>query len=148
MWVIPALCLLTSLLSQGIMMKMQPGMSQQQGCMKWMLYLMPLLTAWIAYTVPGAVGFYWTIQTTVSFVQSMLLRKFYSPALVSAKAEAQRVALREVEEARMKPLAVPLKIHAGPAPKQQKKEKASAQHPQKQKGKQKQSSDDYRGTKK
>ena len=48
----------------------------------------------------------------------------------------------------MKPLAVPLKIHAGPAPKQQKKEKASAQHPQKQKGKQKQSSDDYRGTKK
>ena len=148
MWVIPALCLLTSLLSQVIMMKMQPGMSQQQGCMKWMLYLMPLLTAWIAYTVPGAVGFYWTIQTTVSFVQSMLLRKFYSPALVSAKAEAQRVALREVEEARMKPLAVPLKIHAGPAPKQQKKEKASAQHPQKQKGKQKQSSDDYRGTKK
>lgn len=123
MWVIPALCLLTSLLSQVIMMKMQPGMSQQQGCMKWMLYLMPLLTAWIAYTVPGAVGFYWTIQTTVSFVQSMLLRKFYSPALVSAKAEAQRVALREVEEARMKPLAVPLKIHAGPAPKQQKKER-------------------------
>lgn len=75
--------------------------------MKWMLYLMPLLTAWIAYTVPGAVGFYWTIQTTVSFVQSMLLRKFYSPALVSAKAEAQRVALREVEEARMKPLPCP-----------------------------------------
>ena len=148
MWLIPALCLLTSLLSQVIMMKMQPGMSQQQGCMKWMLYLMPLLTAWIAYTVPGAVGFYWTIQTAVSFVQSLLLRKFCSPAIVSAKAEAQRVALREVEEARMKPLAVPLKIQAGPAPKLQKKEKAVTQQPQKQKGKQKQSSDDYRGTKK
>ena len=47
----------------------------------------------------------------------------------------------------MKPLAVPLKIQAGPAPKLQKKEKAVTQQPQKQKGKQKQSSDDYRGTK-
>ncbi len=148
MWLIPALCLLTSLLSQVIMMKMQPGMSQQQGCMKWMMYLMPLFTAWIAYTVPGAVGFYWTIQTAASFVQSLLLRKFYSPAIVSAKAEAQRIALREEEEARMKPLPVPLKINAGPAPRQQKKEKAAAQQGQKQKSKQKQTSDDYRGTKK
>lgn len=148
MWLIPALCLLTSLLSQVIMMKMQPGMAQQQGCMKWMMYLMPLFTAWIAYTVPGAVGFYWTIQTATSFVQSVLLRKFYSPAVVGAKSEAQRIALREQEEARMKPLPVPIKIGAGSAQKLQKKDKAALPQGQKQKGKQKLNNDDYRGTKK
>lgn len=152
MWLIPVLCLATSLISQVAMTKMQPGMDQQQGCMKATLYIMPLFSAWIAYTLPGAVGFYWIIQTVVSFVQTLVLRKFYSPALIGAKAEAQRIALREQEEARIPRLSVPMKIASGAPTKQQanKKEKALPQQSQgqKPKGKSKQKSDDYRGTKK
>ncbi|HEX3025976.1 MAG TPA: YidC/Oxa1 family membrane protein insertase, partial [Clostridia bacterium] len=48
LWLIPVLCLVTSLITQFFMNKMQPGMQQQQGCMKGMLYVLPLFSAWIA----------------------------------------------------------------------------------------------------
>lgn len=74
MWLIPVLCLLSSWLMQYFTMKLQPGMEQaQQGPMKMMLYAMPLFTAYLAYTMPGAVGFYWITQTLVSFVQTIIL---------------------------------------------------------------------------
>lgn len=97
--IIPVLCLLTSWVSQFFTTKLNgSAMQQQQGCMKYMLYAMPLLTAYIAWTVPAAVGFYWIISTILGFLQTLLLHKFYSPAIMTAKAEAQRVALLEQEE--------------------------------------------------
>ncbi len=104
LWLIPVLCLVSSLGTQFITMKLQPGMQQQQGCMKLMLYGMPLFSAWLAYTLPGAVGFYWTISTLTSLLQTLITHKFYSPAQLVAKSEAQRIALREQEEAAVKPL--------------------------------------------
>lgn len=106
LWLIPVLCLISSLGTQFITMKLQPGMQQQQGCMKAMLYGMPLFSAWLAYTLPGAVGFYWTISTLTSLIQTIITNRFYSQAQLIAKAEAQRVALREQEEANVKPLPI------------------------------------------
>ena len=107
LWVIPVLCLVSSLITQYFMTKLQPGMQQaQQGCMKYMLYIMPLFTAWIACTMPAAVGFYWIISTLTGFLQTVILNIWYSPADLNAKAEAQRIALRELEEEKMKPLPV------------------------------------------
>ncbi len=106
LWLIPVLCLVSSLGTQFITMKLQPGMQQQQGCMKLMLYGMPLFSAWLAYTLPGAVGFYWTISTLTSLVQTLITNKFFSQAQLVAKSEAQRIALREQEEASMNPLPV------------------------------------------
>lgn len=104
LWVIPVLSLVSSLLMQFIMNKLQPGMQQaQQGCMKYMLYIMPLFTAWIACTVPAAVGFYWIISTLTGTLQSIAMNIWYSPVDLNAKAEAQRIALREEEEAGRKP---------------------------------------------
>ena len=101
LWTIPVLCLVSSLVMQYFTTKLQPGMQQQQGCMKAMFYVLPLFTAWIACTMPAAVGFYWIISTITGFLQTVVLNIWYSPADLGAKAEARRVALREVEEARM-----------------------------------------------
>jgi YidC/Oxa1 family membrane protein insertase len=100
LWIIPVLCLISSLVTQFFMNKLQPGMQQQQGCMKAMFYVMPLFTAWIACTMPAAVGFYWIISTLTGFLQTLILNIWYSPADLNAKAEARRIALREEEEAR------------------------------------------------
>lgn len=105
LWVIPILCFVSSLVTQFFTMKLQPGMQQQQGCMKGMFYIMPLFTAWIACTMPAAVGFYWIISTITGFLQTVILNIWFSPADLGARAEARRIALHLEEEAKMKPVA-------------------------------------------
>ena len=100
--IIPILCLVTSLGSQILTMKMQGNpMQGQQGCTKYMLLLLPLLTVYISYIVPGAVGFYWVWSTIFGFVQTLLINKFFSAAHMNALAEAQHVALLEQKEAKV-----------------------------------------------
>lgn len=110
--IIPILCLVTSLGSQLITMRMQGNpMQNQQGCMKYMMLLLPLITVYISYIVPGAVGFYWVWSTIFGFVQQLLINKFYSPAHMIARAEAEHVALLELKEAKVpydyQPVSVP-----------------------------------------
>lgn len=101
---IPILSFVTSLSSQLVMTKLSgnPAMQQQQGCMKFMLYLMPLITAYFSYTVPAAVGFYWIVSNVIGFAQSLVMNKFYSPGILTAKSEAQHIALLKTEEALVK----------------------------------------------
>lgn len=100
--IIPILCLVTSLGSQILTMKMQNNpMQGQQGCTKYMLLLLPLLTVYISYIVPGAVGFYWVWSTIFGFVQTLLINKFFSAAHMNALSQAQHVALLEQKEAKV-----------------------------------------------
>ncbi len=96
LWLIPVLCFLTSVGSMLIMQIING--TKMQGCMMLMIFLMPLFTAWIAYSVPGAVGFYWVVSNILGFVQSMIMSKFYSPAIMEARTEAERVVLRLQQE--------------------------------------------------
>ncbi len=98
LWLIPVLCFLTSVGSM-IIMQLING-TKMQGCMVLMIVMMPLFTAWIAYSVPGAVGFYWIVSNVLGFVQSLIMSKFYSPSIMEAKAEAQRVVLRLEQESK------------------------------------------------
>lgn len=104
LWVIPIFCFISSVVTQYFMTKLQPGMQQQQGCMKAVFYIFPLFTAWIACTMPAAIGFYWIISTLTGFLQTVILNIWYSPDDLNAKAEARRVALLEVEEAALRPM--------------------------------------------
>lgn len=105
LWIIPVLCLITYILTQYFTLKLQPGMQQtQQGCMKYMFYGMAFVSAWFACTVPAAVGFYWIISSITGFIQTIVLNIWYSPSDLNAETEARRIALREQEEAAMKPL--------------------------------------------
>ncbi len=104
-WVllIPILCLVTSIGTQIFTMYMKGSpMQNQQGCMKFMLIALPLFTAWIAYTVPAAVGFYWIWSNLFGFVQTIIMNKCYSPELITAKSEAEHIARLEIEEAKIK----------------------------------------------
>ena len=100
---IPVLSLVTSVGSQIFMMftKNSP-MKNQQGCMKVMFILLPLMTAYFAYIVPCAVGFYWIWSNIFGFVQTLIMNKFYTPELINARSEAEHIARLEIEEAKIK----------------------------------------------
>lgn len=104
LWLIPLLCFLSSLLTQIFTQKIMGTQSPQQGCMKYMLYVLPLVSTYFAYIVPAAVGFYWVVSTLLSFAQTLVLNHFYSAGIMTAKSEAARVILRENEEKNLKPI--------------------------------------------
>ena len=105
MWLIPVLCFVTSVASMFIIQKMNG--TKMQGCMFAMILFMPVFTSWIAYTVPGAVGFYWISSTVLGFIQSLLLNIFYSASIIEARTEAHRVVLRRQQEAQVEFIDVP-----------------------------------------
>ena len=51
--------------------------SQANQSTQTMLYMMPLMTLWIGFTVPGALSIYWLIQGVISTVQDLILTKHF-----------------------------------------------------------------------
>ena len=59
--------------------------------------MMPIMTLWITFTVPAALGLYWTISNLITMVQQLVLNKIYGPKFkveVDEK-EAQRELIRK-----------------------------------------------------
>lgn len=97
----PIFSFLSNVGAQFIMTKVNSQMQQQQGCMKVMIFALPLFSAWIAYSVPCAVAFYWIISSLISLVQSIIMAKIFSPVNLTANAEARHVALMYENEAKV-----------------------------------------------
>lgn len=97
-FLIPILCFVTSVLSTILTTKITNSSQSQPGCMKIMFITLPLFTAYIAYSVPAAVGFYWIFSTIIGFLFTVVLNKFYNAGIMTAQQEAQRVALLEIQE--------------------------------------------------
>lgn len=93
LWLIPALCFISSALAMFISQKMMGMQNTMQGCNKVLPYAMLLFTAYIAYTIPGAVGLYWVINSLFGAVQNIVLNKFYNIYTINAHDEAARAAL-------------------------------------------------------
>ena len=80
--------------------------SQQNQSTQTMLYMMPLMTLWIGFTVPGALSIYWLIQGVVSTVQDVILtqhfRKVYDEEdkIRQARAAEEEQLLAEKERIR------------------------------------------------
>lgn len=96
LWLIPLLSGLTALASSIIMMRFQKALTASevkqpgQGCSNgMMMYMMPLFSLYIAFTVPGGVGVYWICSNVIATVQSVILNKIYNPAKIRAQAEIE-----------------------------------------------------------
>ena len=46
-----------------------------------MMWMMPLMSIYIAFIVPAALGVYWAAQSAFSIIQEMVLGKFYTKKL-------------------------------------------------------------------
>lgn len=98
---IPVLCFVSSVGAQLVTMKINKTGQGQQGCMKFMMIALPLFSAYISFSVPAAVGFYWICSSLFSLIQAVIMGKFYGPNVMIAKNEAQHVALLELQEAQV-----------------------------------------------
>ena len=80
--------------------------SQANQSTQTMMYMMPLMTLWIGFTVPGALSIYWLIQGVVSTIQDVILtahfRKVYDAedAIRQARAAEEEKILAEKERIR------------------------------------------------
>ncbi|MBE7013540.1 MAG: YidC/Oxa1 family membrane protein insertase [Ruminococcaceae bacterium] len=59
----------------------KPASPSGESTMKTMTYFMPIMTGWIAFSFPAALGLYWTISNVVSLAQTLLLNGYYSKKL-------------------------------------------------------------------
>lgn len=120
----PVLCFASNIGSQLVMTVVNKNqMAQQQGCMKVMLFVLPLFSAYIAYTVPAAVAFYWIISAVISLVQSIVLSKIFSPAQLTANSEARHVAAMLENEAKIPYVYAPHELKSGEGANSKKKKK-------------------------
>lgn len=100
------LSLAQTLISQYLNKKNNPSIADAGGMgMKVMLYIMPLFSLFISFSVPAGVGFYWAVNYALAIVQSLVLQKLYSPAKLRAEAE-QKFKERKLKERQVTTTAV------------------------------------------
>ena len=77
-WLIPILAAGTAYLSSYVMRKIQGTTQQQEGSMKVMNMMMPLMSAYFCFILPAGVGLYWISSNVIQIAQSIVLDKIYS----------------------------------------------------------------------
>lgn len=85
------MALAQTFITNRITMKNNPEQAQMAGMgpMKIMMYIMPLFSLWIAFTVPAGAGFYWAISYMFGIIQTLVLNKLYNPAKLREQAQAE-----------------------------------------------------------
>lgn len=92
------MALLQTFISNKMMAKNNPEAASGMGAMKITLYIMPLFSLFLAFTIPAGAGFYWTISYVYGIIQTVVLNKLYSPEKLRAQAEAEYAArMKQVE---------------------------------------------------
>ncbi len=97
-WLIPLFSFATAMLSSIVSMRMQKKTNPQAASMGGMMLMMPLLSLWIAFTVPGAVGFYWACSNIANMLIQIFMQRLYGPYTMIAREEAKLVATRRAKE--------------------------------------------------
>ena len=103
---VPILAGLSQFVFSKLTMKTQPQADAAGGAsMKSMMYMMPLMSVYIAFIMPAALGVYWIAQSVFSLIQEAILNKTFS-AKLSEEEEARFQARqadrqRRMEEARV-----------------------------------------------
>ena len=105
-WIIPLLSGVTAYLSSYIMQKMQGTQnSAAAGQMKVLNILMPLMSLYFGFILPGAIGIYWIFNNVFSCVQEIVLTRILrgkqekKQAEETARIEAEREAKRAAHKA-------------------------------------------------
>ena len=93
---IPILAGLSQFVFSKLTMKTQPQADAAGGAsMKSMMYMMPLMSVYIAFIMPAALGVYWIAQSVFSLIQEAILNKTFSAKL--SEEEEARFQARQVD---------------------------------------------------
>ena len=106
---IPLLSALTSLMTSILTQKRQEKTGQdtaqlkQMSCL--MMFMMPLMSLWISFSLPAAVGIYWIISNVLAFFQTLVLGYTHAPRRVLARLMVEETIERRSKEENIKLMA-------------------------------------------
>ncbi len=90
-WLIPILAFAAQMATSVISMAMQKKLNPDAPSMAGMMLTMPLLTLFIGFSVPGAVGFYWMCSSVIGSGIQFAVQAFYGPQKMLAKERAKDI---------------------------------------------------------
>ncbi len=97
LFLIPFISALLSWLSMKVSSASSPPQdAQAQASMKGMNLIMPLMSIWICFTMPAAMGVYWIANSVFGMARDYILTKVYQKRL--DKEDAERIARRTARE--------------------------------------------------
>ncbi len=99
LWLIPFLAFGAQMLTSVLQMRMQKKMNPDQPSMMGMMLSMPLVSLFLAFSFPAAVGLYWAFSSLVAGFLQMVVQKIYSPNKLLAEGQAKHIITRNKEEA-------------------------------------------------
>lgn len=91
LWIIPLLAFAMQMLTSIVSVKMQKRLNPDAPSMTGMMLTMPLISLFIGFTVPAAVGFYWACSAFISGTIQTSLQYFYGPQKMLAKERAKEI---------------------------------------------------------
>lgn len=97
-WLIPLTSFATAMITSIISMRMQKKANPDAPSMAFMMLMMPLFSLYIAFKVPGAVGFYWACSNVVASALQYFTQALYGPNVVLAKEQAANIIKRAKAE--------------------------------------------------
>jgi YidC/Oxa1 family membrane protein insertase len=99
LWLIPIAAFASQMLTSVISMKMQKRTNPDAPSMAGMMLTMPLISLFIGFTVPAAVGFYWACSSLIGGLLQTAMQYFYSPQKMLATERAKEItAVYEAEQ--------------------------------------------------
>ena len=110
LWIIPILSGVSSFVTTKITQSMQPPQpvqrdefgNEKKNPMNTMMVFMPIFSAWIAFTLPAAIGLYWTISNVIQLLQQVLLTKFLKVDITDEQIEGEIVDAKKNRKKRKK----------------------------------------------
>lgn len=99
-WIIPILAFASAMLTGVITMIIQKKANPDAPNMMTMMLLMPFLSLIIAFSVPGAVGFYWACSSLIAGLLQTAVQLLYSPGIIIAKDQKNAIKARYELEAK------------------------------------------------
>ena len=88
LFLIPVVSAALSFLQSKISQDQTPAANDQAGSStKTMMYLMPLMSLWIGFIMPGALGLYWCAGSLLQIIQDLVLGKIFNKQLDAEDAE-------------------------------------------------------------
>ncbi len=84
-WLIPILAFLAAMLNSVVTLLINKKMNPDQPNMAGMMLTMPLISLFFAFSLPGAVGFYWIVSSIISgVIQAVVSVKYNANRLLAA----------------------------------------------------------------
>lgn len=90
-WLIPILAFAAQMLTSVVSMAMQKKLNPEAPSMAGMMLTMPLLSLFIGFSLPGAVGFYWICSSLIGSGIQTAVQVFYGPHKMLARERANSI---------------------------------------------------------